>query len=156
MPHRLFPLAALAPIAAIPAFAQPDAPLRWEARSYVERISRDLNGRERRMVVPAQRLSPGDRLIFVLDYRNAGNSPLDGAALTSPVSRHVMLEAPDRPVEVSVDGGRSWGRLGHIRLPSGLGGTRIATTQDVTHVRWAVPPVPPGGSGRLSYRATVR
>lgn len=143
----------LAPLA--DAVAQ-GGPVQWNARSYVERVERDVRGNQRRTILPANRLQSGDRLIYIVHYRNDSPRPASGFALANPVSPHIAIDGDRRDMEVSVDGGRNWGRLGQLALPSGLGGTRIATAQDVTHARWIVPPLPPGGSGLISYRATVR
>ena len=54
--------------------------------------------------------------------------------------------------EVSVDGGKSWGRLRDLHM-----GSRMATPEDVTHVRWYVSPVQAqSGTGRIAYAGLVR
>jgi hypothetical protein len=55
----------------------------------------------------------------------------------------------DGSEEVSVDGGRHWGRLGDLRV-----GSRLATPEDVTHVRWHI--ATPAPTGQIAYSAIVR
>ena len=99
----------------------------------------------------ARRLAPGDRVVTVLSWFRVGG---DGSfVLTSPLPRSLAFQASARTdEEVSVDGGRSWGRLGSLRQ-----GNRVATAEDVTHVRWRIDPVRAGrGSGHIAYAGIVR
>lgn len=137
------------------AFARQD--IKVDTQLFVERVHTDINGRPRRVLASADRVAPGDQLILVVNWRNAGTQPLRGLAVTNPVPRGMQLATSDPAVLVSVDGGQRWGRLEELWLPTPLGGTRRAVPADITHIRWTMPdPISPGESGRLSYRATVR
>ena len=133
-----------------------------DSRAYVERVSTDLNGRARRILAPADRLAPGDRLVFVVHYRNRGDAPVSGFYVTNPVPARVQMDAMQlaaapADMQISVDGGAHWGRLDDFTIPTPLGGTRRATSEDITHVRWSVrAPVAPGNSGRIAWRGVVR
>lgn len=99
---------------------------------------------------PAQGLNRGDRVVTLLTWYRLGGS--GGFTVTNALPPSVAYEPGQREDEVSVDGGRSWGRLGALRM-----GQRIATAQDVTHVRWRVSPAQAmAGSGRIAYAALVR
>ncbi|MDX3909025.1 MAG: hypothetical protein QHC67_04320 [Sphingobium sp.] len=127
------------------------------AQTFVERVSTDVNGRQRRILVQPQELGRGDRLVFLVRYRNEGSAPVRGFAVTNPVPTALQIDTTQPQMQVSVDHGRSWGRIEALSVATPLGGTRRATPADVTHVRWNVPrPVRPGQEGRISYRATVR
>ncbi|WP_375197024.1 hypothetical protein [Sphingobium sp.] len=131
--------------------------IRLDRQIFVERVSTDINGRARRTLESADRAGSGDQLIFVVNFRNEGNRPVRGLAVTNAVPRGTQLDLSDPAMQVSVDGGAHWGRLSDFWLPTPLGGTRRAVPADITHVRWTVPQeLSPGESGRLSYRATVR
>ncbi len=122
---------------------------------FVERVQTDLNGRTRRTLSSPARLVRGDQLVFVINWRNQGAHPLRDLSLSVPGT--VRIDPDDASMEVSVDGGAHWGRIGDLWLPTQLGGERRATAEDVTHVRWAMlGPVQPGTGGRISYRGTVR
>ena len=114
-------------------------------------------GQTRHELVAPQKVVPGNHLLFVTDYHNTGAKVVDHFVVTNPVPSAVALEeAPAGDALVSVDGGKSWGKLAllHVALPGG--GSRAAQAEDVTHVRWVVPVIAPGASGTLSYRAIVR
>lgn len=153
-------LCALAGVAAAPN-ATAQTGIRLEQQIFVERVTTDLNGRARHVLTNADRLSPGDQLIFVINWSNQGRQPIRGLAVTNAVRRGVEPDPSSGPsnaaMQVSVDGGAHWGRLDQLWLPTPLGGTRRATAADITHLRWTLTEaVPPGQSGRLSYRATMR
>jgi hypothetical protein len=126
-----------------------------DTQMFVERVQTDLNGRTRRILSSPARLVRGDQLVFVINWRNQGAHPLRDLALSVPGT--VRIDPDDASMEVSVDGGARWGRIGDLWLPTPFGGARRATAEDVTHVRWAMPSlVQPGTGGRISYRGTVR
>ena len=110
---------------------------------YVERTRA-----ESRVLEPASRLAPGDRVVTVVTWRrtNAGGS----FVLTNPLPRGLWYQGSAMEnEEVSVDGGKTWGRLGDLRS-----GNHLATPEDVTHVRWSIAST--GASGRIAYSAIVR
>lgn len=132
-------------------------PVALDAAVFVERVQTDANGHERRTLSEARDLGSGDRLLFLLRYRNGGSSPLQGFTVTNAIPASVRLDLNDPSMQVSVDGGHSWERLDALTLRTPLGGTRRATADDVTHVRWKVTNVvAPGEGGRIAYRGIVR
>ncbi len=138
-----------------PSLAHPD--LRMETQMFVERVHTDINGRARRILASTTRAAPGDRLLFVVNWHNEGDDPVQGVALTNAVPRGALVTEPDPAMQVSVDGGQRWGRLDELWLPTPLGGIRRAVAADITHIRWTSPArLSPGETARLSYRATMR
>lgn len=144
------------PLASAPALASRPA-VKLAAQTFVERISTDVNGRARRVLNAPQQVGRGDRLVFVVRYRNDGAAPVAGFAVTNPVPSALRIDPAQPNMLVSVDRGRSWGPLASLSVPTPLGGIRRATPDDVTHVRWTVArAIRPGAEGTISYRATVR
>lgn len=108
------------------------------------------------LVEPASFL-PGDRLIFGQNYANTSAEVVTNFVITNPLPEAVRL-APDADpaLEVSVDGGKSWGKLATLSLKNSDGTTRPATHADVTHVRWVLATIAPGTSGRVSFPVIIR
>lgn len=114
---------------------------------FVERVTPDAG----RMLEPASDLSRGDRVVYVVRwYRMGGDG---GFTVTNPLPRSVQFQgSANGDEEVSIDGGKTWGKLAMLRV-----GNRIATPEDVTHVRWRVDPrTAARGQGRIAYSAIVR
>lgn len=135
---------ALLPLAlgAAPALAQPTVAL--DSTVYVERA---VPG-QGRSLEPAARLTPGDRVVYVMTWYRTGGS--GSFTVTNPLPRSVYFQgSADGDEQVSTDGGRTWGKLGAIRVAG-----RLATPEDVTHVRWRI--ASPQASGRIAYSGIVR
>lgn len=121
-----------------------------DSATYVERT----NGLARSLR-QADRLSRGDRIVTILTWQKQGGPRNDKAGFTvvNPLPRTVAYQGSARGDEqVSVDGGKTWGQLGELTV-----GARLATAEDVTHVRWHVAPRQAAiGQGRIAYSGIVR
>ena len=115
------------------------------------------NGKETRSWVKPQVVVPGDRLAFSTQYRNTSTAKVDNFVVTNPIPAGVML-APESAaaLDVSADGGKTWGKLSALQVADGKGGLRPAQSFDVTHVRWTLPVLNPAASGTVTYNAIVR
>lgn len=132
------------------------APVTVANTVYVEREVTNANGSSARVLEPAQTLRRGDRLVYVVSWR-APQARGEHLTITNPLPRAIAYErSADGDEDVSIDGGRSWGKLGGLRVRDGLE-WRYATPEDVTHIRWKVPPqLALAGSGRLTWSGIVR
>jgi uncharacterized repeat protein (TIGR01451 family) len=98
-------------------------------------------GREVVKLVPADRLVPGDRVIYTLEVRNSGTTALDAPTVTYPIPEHTRYAAdsaqgPGAEVSYSVDGGQSFERPANLKLPGPDGQLHPAAAADYTHIRW--------------------
>ena len=102
-------------------------------------------------------VTPGDRLVVVLSYRNRGTEPATGFTLTNPIPASVAFTGTEDPsASVSVDGGKSWGALASLKVVAADGSSRPAVAADVTHIRWSLGrPIAAGSGGELSFRGVV-
>jgi hypothetical protein len=114
---------------------------------FVERVTPAAG----RMLEPASELSRGDRVVYVVRWFRMGGD--GGFTVINPLPRSVQFQgSANGDEEVSIDGGKSWGKLANLRV-----GSRIAIPEDVTHVRWRVDPrTAARGQGRIAYSAIVR
>lgn len=133
--------------------------------AYIERIEVGADGKEKSSLKKPSEVivTPGDRVVFTLKYKNHGALPATGFRATNPMPGPVQfVSAFEEWSEVSVDGGKNWGKLTNLTVQAkaadGLTDiTRAAAVEDVTHVRWVFPSaIPPGGEGTLSYRGMVK
>ncbi len=138
---------ALVALAGIAQAAQAAPAIETQSALYVERVEAGNT----RSLEPAESFRPGDRVVTIVTWeRRAGSG---GFVITNPLPRAITYQNSARDGEqVSVDGGRTWGQMGQVAL-----GGRLATPEDVTHVRWHVPPaVAAQGRGSIAYSGIVR
>ena len=108
-------------------------------------------------IVSPEKVVPGNHLVFLTNYRNAGDKPFDNFVVTNPVPSAVALESADNTrFDVSIDGGKTWGKLSQLTVTKPGASPRAAQGSDVTHVRWVIASIAPGESGTLEYHAVVR
>jgi uncharacterized repeat protein (TIGR01451 family) len=148
-------LALLALLAPATAFAADDVSL--TSKVFVERVKPAADGKTVTVRENPGVVTPGDRLVFVLSYRNGGAQPATGFTLTNPIPPSVAFTgSDDSSAVVSVDGGKTWGKLASLKVAQPDGTSRPAVAADVTHIRWSFgQPIAAGSGGELSFRGTV-
>lgn len=154
MTKLLFALAVLlAPIAANAA-----GTVSLTSSVFVEKAVAQADGKTRLVLQEPGVVLPGERLLFVLAYRNVGAKPATDFVVTNPMPGQVAFQgSADANAQVSIDGGRNWGVLAALKVRKADGTMRAALPEDVTHVRWAMKaPIPAGGSGKVSFRGIVK
>jgi uncharacterized repeat protein (TIGR01451 family) len=147
-------LALVAPAAA----AAAAEPVSLSSEVMVERVRQDADGTSRVVREEPRMVTPGDKLVFLLSYRNGGAQPASGFVVTNPIPSAVAFAGGESEgATVSIDGGKSWGILAALRVANADGTSRPATPDDVTHIRWSFgQPIAPGRAGQLSFRGTVK
>jgi uncharacterized repeat protein (TIGR01451 family) len=118
----------------------PADPLVIRAIAEVESKSQD-GGREMLKLIPADRVVPGDRVLYTLEVRNSGATGVESPSVTYAVPDHVKYVAdsavgPGAEVSYSVDGGHSFDIPGNLHVPGIDGRPRPAAAADYTHLRW--------------------
>jgi uncharacterized repeat protein (TIGR01451 family) len=150
-------------IIALLALAAPSAA--WAADSVsltsevlVEHVKQQADGSSRVVREEPKVVTPGDKLVFLLSYRNGGAEPATGFVVTNPIPASVAFSGGESEgAIVSIDGGKSWGPLASLKIANPDGSQRAATPDDVTHIRWAfAQPIAAGRAGQLSFRGVVK
>lgn len=137
------------------AMAQPGA-VALESNVRVEKTVM-VAGRSQTELQAPKTVVPGDKLLFQTGYRNTGTGAATRFVVTNPVPAAVAWTGEGTAgVEASVDGGRSFGPLAQLKVKAANGQLRAAQPADVTHLRWTLASIAPGGTGQLSYRGVVR
>ena len=149
--------AVLAATAAVASAAA--GPLQVTSSILVESRSAAADGTTRIALVKPSKVTPGDKVIFVLSYRNTGAQPLANVVLDNPLPRQIAYRSanPGSPApDVSVDG-KTFGSLATLRVRSLDGSTRAAGPNDVTSVRWRLAsPLAAGSQGQFAFQAVLK
>jgi uncharacterized repeat protein (TIGR01451 family) len=121
--------------------------------------TRTANGKVENKLAPVNIVTPGDRLVFFINYKNTGPNPANDIVITNPVPAAVAYAGPQdggEPV-VSVNGGKSFDLLAAQTMKNADGTLRPARTSDVTHVRWQITrAIALGEAGQVSFKGEVR
>lgn len=148
-------------VAAMPGgIAAPNAsamPMALDGHLLVESVDGSAAQGEHRIVKTPAEVRSGDRLIFLIRYRNRGEAALPGYDFVAPVPRGVRI-LPDRAdtVRVSVDGGRNWSRPDSPIRIDAQGRLRNAEDLSPTHVRLRLDRrIAPGEAGTVAYRGLL-
>lgn len=143
-------------LAATPALAAENVTLKSDV--FVQRQVKDAAGKTRIVLAPPAMVTPGDKLVFVLNYKNEGDRPATRFTVTNPIPGAVIYANQASAGElVSADGGRNWGPLGVLKVKTANGAMRPAQAADVTHVKWTLSqPIAAGQSGKLQFQGVVR
>jgi uncharacterized repeat protein (TIGR01451 family) len=100
-----------------------------------------LNGRDTIKLMPADHVVPGDEVIYTLEIRNTGATPVLAPSVRFAIPNHMRYLAdsaagPGADVSFSVDGGRTFDVPENLLVAGPAGQWRAATAADYTHIRW--------------------
>jgi len=113
-------------------------------------------------LAPADRVVPGDQVIYSLEIRNIGAAAVREPIVTSPIPAHMAYvaesaTAPGAEVSYSVDGGHGFDRPEDLRIVDSDGHTRQAIDKDYTHIRWKLKnPLKSNSVAFARFRAVVK
>lgn len=138
------------------AFAQPAITLTNDV--FQETEVRTEDGAVIKRLVPAVRVLPGEEVVYEIGYSNNGEQVATNVTIDNPLPEHLELigETETPATVVSVDGGRTYGKLESLFVLGEDGEPRPARIADVTHLRWVIAELAPGATGKVSYRARVK
>lgn len=114
---------------------------------------------------PVERTHSGDLLVYTIAYQNLGQIEAVDAAIVNPIPQDVVYhpdtaEGQDADITFSIDHSRSWRKppiMMPVKKPDGTVELKPVPPKQYTHIRWVInKPVPPGQSGRVSFKATVK
>jgi uncharacterized repeat protein (TIGR01451 family) len=99
------------------------------------------NGRDIVKLTPADRVVPGDQVIYTLQIRNNGAAAVRAPNVPYPIPDHMRYVAdsavgPGADVTYSIDGGRTFDRPENLKVTEPGGQMRTAGAAEYTHIRW--------------------
>lgn len=151
-------------LTAVAAFAA--APLTTQALTAAQTVQKEVtvvgaDGTPQRVLESADKVVPGERIVYTLNYTNDEAEAASDIVLTMPIPKEVTFvegsaDARNATVTYSADNGQSFGSRQSVMLLDGAGNVRAASAADLTHVRWTITnPVAAGTSGQLAFSADL-
>ncbi len=133
------------------------APITLKIEAYVAREITDAKGVKRKVLQSTDTATPGDAIVYILNYANTGTKPAP-ATIDDPVPGGVSFTGTaENWAVVTVDGGKTYGPLTTLKIKKADGTMRAALPQDVTAIRWKfAQPLAPGAKGRVMFYAVVK
>ena len=84
---------------------------------FVERKVEKPDGKTAVVLEQPKTVIPGDNLVFVVKYKNIGNTPATDFSVTNPLPKAVAFNGTSDGTEiVSIDGGKNWGPLSALYI----------------------------------------
>jgi uncharacterized repeat protein (TIGR01451 family) len=120
------------------------------------------SGREGQRLQPADRVVPGDEVIYTLEIRNTSAMAQPPPTVDYPIPEHMRYVADSAVgagavVSYSTDGGHSFARPEELFVTGKESQKRPATAEDYTHIRWQLKHILKGNSlARATFRAIVK
>ncbi len=120
------------------------------------------DGTEQVTLADADKVIPGERIIYTLNYANDKSEPASNLVLTMPVPEVVdyvegSASGMGTTVVYSADGGKNFTARENLRVADVDGTMRSARAEEVTHIRWTIAgPVNPGETGALAFKGRLK
>ncbi|WP_156428371.1 hypothetical protein [Novosphingobium sp. FSW06-99] len=142
-----------------PALAAND-PLTLVSKQLLDKVT-TVDGKVTHQIVDPSvthdKVVPGSHIVVVLEYHNNLAQPISNFEYKDPLPAPLMLSDDSAgEFDVSVDGGKTFGKLSNLVVTDAKGATRAAEAGDVTTVKLVIPQIAPGASGKIEFHATVR
>ncbi|PHS38075.1 MAG: hypothetical protein COA91_08675 [Robiginitomaculum sp.] len=142
----------------------PTSALALTASQTVERevIVRHADGTQTITLVQADKVTPGDKVVYSLNYYNDDDEAAENIILVMPIPNEVAYfdgsaEMESVKTTYSVDSGQTFVERASLLVTLTDGSTRRASADDITHIRWAVrDTVAPKTGGKLSFSGRLR
>lgn len=133
------------------------------AKQIVEKevVARSADGTETVKRVVADKVTPGETIVYSIRYRNESADPAADIVLVMPVPKEVAyvegsVSGDDASVAFSADNGETYVARGRLTVEED-GATRPARGDEITHIRWTLAgPVRPDAEGEVAYKAILR
>ena len=110
----------------------------------------------------ADKVTPGDTVIYSLNYYNDEANPAENIVLIMPIPAEVKYmdgsaDTDGTNTTYSVDGGKSFAGRDDLRVAQADGDKRAALAEDITHIRWIVgTTIAPETGGTLSFSGRLQ
>lgn len=107
-----------------------------------EQVRVDESGKEETVLVDADKVVPGEHVVYTITFQNIGGEAAENVVITNPIDVNLTyIEGsafgPGTAIQFSVDGGKTFASLDALTVVED-GTERPAEARDVTHVHWVM------------------
>lgn len=147
--------------AAAPAMAKPQIELKITQE---KEVTTGKKGSETTKLVLSTTAVPGDTLQYTLTYQNKGDEMATNAVIDDPIPKGMTYIAnsaagENAAITFSTDNGKTYAEATmltyEMTMPDGKVVKKAVSPDAYTNVRWVVKQVPPGTSGKVTFKVKV-
>ncbi len=123
---------------------------------------KNADGKSEIKRIPVETAFPGSELLYVITYKNTGDKPAEDVVISNPLSKELLYKdqsanGNNATVTVSVNGGKNYGEITTLRIPTTDGADRPAKVEDITDIQFKLSkPVLPEESGTVSFWVVLK
>jgi uncharacterized repeat protein (TIGR01451 family) len=120
------------------------------------------SGRQAHRLVPATTLRQGQTIYYTVRIHNPTPVAVRGIVVVRRIPENTVFvegsaAGPGADIEFSIDGGQTFARAAQLNVTTSVGGTRRATPEDYTHIRWQLRhSLAPGAIALARFRAVFQ
>lgn len=132
-----------------------------QSRVEMEVIQTNEQGEKVTVMVPAERVLPGETVVYTNTYHNSGDKPAGDLVINNPVPENTEYIAGSAfgtaEVVYSADNGASFAAEGKVTVIDESGKSRPASPREYTNLRWIIQnELQPGESGEVGFRVRLQ
>ena len=149
----------LAPMASV--LAQDQGHLNVQTVVQKEQVEVDEAGNEKTVLVDADKVVPGEHVVYTITFQNIGDEPAQNVVITNPIDANLTyIEGsafgPGTDIQFSVDGGKTFAGRDALTVIED-GNERPAEAKDITHIRWVMQEdLAAGAQGNARFAAILK
>jgi hypothetical protein len=144
---------------AAPAHAADD-PLTLVNRQLLDKVTTVAGKTTHQIVDPSvthDKVIPGSHIVVELTYHNNLAQPINNFEYVDPLPAPLMLDDDSASqFDVSVDGGKTFGKIANLVVVDAKGNHRAAQAADVNAIKVVIAQIAPGATGTIQFHAIVR
>ena len=124
----------------------------------IEKIDTNERGEKTTRLVPAEKIVPGDEVVYTVSATNICDEAADNVVVDNPVPEHIPNSAigPGTEVTYSIDSGFHYDKPAALKTSNPDGSQREARADEYTNIRWVMRnPLKPGSVAFARFRARL-
>ena len=122
------------------------------------------DGKKVTKAIPYKKFQPGDTILYTITYTNNTNEAVSNAVIDDPIpagTAYIPESATGEGTEItySIDKGKTFNKptlLVYQVETRGKKEQRVATPDQYTNIRWTIPNLKIKGSGKVSFKVSVK
>ena len=142
-------------------WAQKKGDIELKAVAEIEIEDFNEEGKKEIKRVAAEKVIPGEEVIYTIYYTNRGQKTTDNVVITNPLPEHMVYKnssaaGDGTAIVFSVDDGKTFAAPENLTIRDSFGKEFPAVASDYTHIRWVLQSsLPINANGQVGFSAIL-